>query len=55
MGFELIIDYNNVNPTIKKWNVIHQFKLVWDLKNEISSLHLSDFTLVKLFHYKVTM
>jgi hypothetical protein len=29
-----------------KWGAIYSFKSLWDLKNEIISLHFTDFTLV---------
>jgi hypothetical protein len=48
MRFELINDYKNVNPIVQKWNVIHSFILVWELKIEMNSLHLNDFTLIKV-------
>ncbi len=30
-------------------------KSLWDLKSEMSSLHFSDFTLVKVIYYNITM
>jgi len=36
------------NIIIAKVGVIHWPKSLWDLKNEIGSLHLNDFTQVKI-------
>ncbi len=40
---------------LQKWGAIHYFKSLWDFLNEKSSLHFNDFTLLKLFHYNITM
>jgi len=46
----------DIVPTLlQKWSVIYWLKSLWDFKSEISSLHFIDFTLVKLFHYNITM
>jgi hypothetical protein len=31
---------------IQKWGVVHWLKSIWDLKSEIGSLQLNDFTLI---------
>ncbi len=33
---------------LQKWGAIHQPKSLWDFESEISSLHFTDFTLVKV-------
>jgi hypothetical protein len=35
-------------PLIQKWGAIHWPKSLWDVKSEIGSLHLGDFTLDKV-------
>jgi hypothetical protein len=33
---------------VQKWGVVDKLKSLWGLKNEISSLYFSDFTMVKV-------
>jgi hypothetical protein len=33
---------------LPKWGAIYLLKSLWDLKSEITSLHFTDFTLVKV-------
>jgi hypothetical protein len=37
-----------MNALIQKWGAIHLPKSLWAFKNEIGSLHLNDFTLIKV-------
>jgi hypothetical protein len=39
----------SISPTLlQRWSAIHWPKSLWDLKNEMNSLHFSDFTMVKI-------
>jgi len=40
---------------VQKWGVVHEPKSSWDLKSEISSLHFSNFTLVKFISLNISM
>ncbi len=39
-----IVDFLSLPP---KWGAIYYFKSLWDFKSEITSLHSTNFTLVK--------
>jgi len=47
----------NLNKVVllQKWGAIYYPKSLWLFKSEISPLHFTDFTLVKLLHYNITM
>jgi hypothetical protein len=38
----------DVLALLPKWGAIYQLKSLWDLKSEITSLHFTDFTVVKV-------
>jgi biotin synthase-related radical SAM superfamily protein len=41
--------------TSTKWGVIHYPKSLWDLKNEINSLHFNDFIVISLCKHRVSI
>jgi biotin synthase-related radical SAM superfamily protein len=41
--------------TSTKWGVIHYPKSLWDLKNEINSLHFNDFIVISLCKHRVSL
>jgi hypothetical protein len=47
-NFKFEFTANALLPIIQKWGAIHWPKSLWDLKNEIDSLHLNDFNLIKV-------
>jgi hypothetical protein len=40
---------------LQKWGAIYKPKSLWGLQSEINSLHFTNFTLVKIIHYDITM
>ncbi len=40
---------------IQKWGAVHWVKLLWDVKSEIGSLHLNDFTINSLCKHHVSI
>jgi hypothetical protein len=49
----LILMY--VHALLQKLGAIYLPKSRWDLKSEITSLHFTDFTLVKVIYYNITI
>jgi hypothetical protein len=45
---KLYSKYFEVKTLLLKWGAIHKLKSLWNLKSEITSLHFTDFTLVKV-------
>ncbi len=52
---KLFIIMNIEHALLQKWGAIHQPESLWDLKNEINSLHFTDFTIKSICKHHVSL